>query len=361
MKRTPLYEIHKQLGARIVDFAGWEMPVQYQGVMVEHRAVRKEAGLFDVSHMGEIDVRGSQAEDFLQQLTCNDVSQLKPGRCQYSGLLTEKGTFIDDIIINRLDQDHFLICVNASNADKDFQWIQDHVPSSFQGNELILSNKSIDFAQIALQGPAAEEILKINFPVPAKKNDLLLLQFENTPLIITRTGYTGEDGFELYAAPQKAATLWTLFQQQGALPCGLGARDTLRLEASYPLYGHEIDDTTTPFEAGLDWIVRMNKKSFVGQETLKHAVPAKKLVGLKMLEPGIPRAGCKIFSGNHEIGWITSGSYSPTLEMPIALGYIKIPFCEKETKIEIDIHNKKRHAEIASTPFYLRKKVSDPK
>lgn len=359
MKATPLNKIHKQLGARMVDFAGWEMPVQYTGVREEHMAVRTKAGLFDVSHMGEIIVRGPWAEATVQKLTCNDASRLKPGESQYSALLTEHGTFVDDIIVNRLGSESFLICVNASNADKDFESVRPHATP-----DTTIENRSDDYFQIAIQGPSAIPIVEAiqgegASPLPPRPFTLVETNLAGCPVILARTGYTGEDGFEIYGEPADAEKIWTLLREKGALPCGLGARDTLRLEAAMPLYGHEIDDSINPFEAGLGWIVKMDKGDFIGREALRarQAAPLrKKLVGIEMTEPGIARQGCKIFDGEKEIGFITSGTKSPFLDKAVAMGYVAADFAAPKTKIAVDIHSRKRHGIVVPLPFYRRKK-----
>lgn len=339
----------------MVEFAGWEMPVLYKGVIEEHLAVRKKAGLFDVSHMGEIEVRGPQAEAVVQKAACNDACRLKPGESQYSAFLTEKGTFVDDIIVNKLGPDHFFICVNASNTDKDFEWVR-----RFATKDTPVENKSDDYFLIALQGPEAEKVLvgvQTIEPLPTKPFTLIQAKIADCPVIISRTGYTGEDGFEIYGPPGNAEKIWNLLQEHGAVPCGLGARDTLRLEAAYPLYGHEIDDTINPYEAGLGWIVKLDKGDFIGREALLkiRGSENKKLIGLAMEEPGIARQGCRIYHGEKEVGEVTSGTLSPFLDRPIALGYVKKEFSATDTKIAVDIHHKKRHAVIVSLPFYRRK------
>lgn len=365
-QQTPLNKIHRQLGARMVDFAGWDMPVIYKGVNEEHLAVRKGAGIFDVSHMGEIEVRGPEAEAIVQKATCNDVERLKNGECQYSALLNERGTFVDDIIVNKLDEDHFLICVNASNTEKDFEWI---LPLATPKTPI--DNTSSNYFQIALQGPDAEKILlkAVKQKLPEKPFTFVQTKLAGRDVLMARTGYTGEDGYEIYGDPKDAETLWSALMEHGAIPCGLGARDTLRLEAALSLYGHEIDDTIHPYESRLAWIVKLNKGDFIGREALLKirnntgaqqvgallaAPPQKQLIGLKMTEPGIARCHCKIYGDGEEIGWITSGTKTPSLDRPIALGYVKIQFATKNTKIQVDIHNKKRDALIVPLPFYKR-------
>lgn len=357
MKYTPLHDIHKQLGARMVDFAGWEMPVLYTGVVAEHLAVRNRAGLFDVSHMGELEIIGPGALALVQKVTCNDASRLTPGACQYSALLTPEGTFVDDIIVYRKGADHFLICVNASNADKDFEWVKGHASTHAR-----VENNSDYYALMALQGPKAKEILQGigSLPMPSKPFTFVETTFEKHPLLISRTGYTGEDGVEIYTSPADAPALWNLLMEigkpLGLLPCGLGARDTLRLEACYPLYGHEIDDHTNPFEAGLNWIVKLSKEDFIGKEALSKIRSERKLVGLQT-EGGIARQGYRLFAQEEEIGFVTSGTHSPLLDRPIALGYVKNDFSEVGTKIQVDIRGKKREAIVVSLPFYKKKNI----
>ncbi len=356
LKRTPLYQIHKQLGARIVDFAGWEMPVQYDGLMEEHHAVRKHSGMFDVSHMGELLVHGPKAEALVQRATCNDVSGLPAGSCQYSAFLNAQGTFVDDVIVNKITPERFLICVNASNAEKDFQWIK-----TFESAEARVENVSDNYFQIAVQGPEACGLIP-HASLPEKPFTFIETVFEGHECLIARTGYTGEDGVEIYGRPQDAESVWSYFLEKGVRPCGLGARDTLRLESCLPLYGHEIDDQINPFEAGLSWIVKMDKGDFIGREALSKAKNdlRKKLVGICMEESGFARQGCKIFdeTGEKEIGIIVSGTKSPTLNRAIATGFVTIPFSETGKQFRVDIHHKKRQAVVTSRPFYKRKNKS---
>lgn len=340
----------------MVEFAGWEMPVQYTGIGAEHRAVRTKAGIFDVSHMGEIIVRGPQALSVVQHVTCNDASRLRPNEAQYSALLTEQGTFVDDIIVYRLGSDLFLICVNASNAEKDFQWVSSHAAPGAS-----IEDHSDDYFQIALQGPEALSIVGTYGPIPPKPFTLIQTDLAGSRVLLSRTGYTGEDGLEIYGNPKDAEKVWTLLMEKGATPCGLGARDTLRIEASYPLYGHEIDDQTHPYESRLDWIVKMDKGDFIGRQALQDIIGssqemllARLLVGMRLEEQAIPRQGCKVFSGASETGLITSGTKSPLCDSPMALGYVAPQFAAVGTKIQIDIHHKKREAIIVPLPFYRR-------
>jgi aminomethyltransferase len=359
--RTPLYECHLEAGARMVGFAGWEMPVQYSGVLEEHRAVRNAAGLFDVSHMGEISVRGPSAEAFLQHLTPNDVSKLAPGRAHYSGLLTERGTYLDDLLIYRLDVQEFLVVVNAANTGSDFEWIESHAA---EAEDVRVENVSDRYALLALQGPRALEIL-----TPLVAGDLSGVRyygFERSEVagataLVSRTGYTGEDGFELYVAPEDAPRIWNRLLEQGSdvglIPAGLGARDTLRLEAGMALYGHEIDDTTTPWEAGLGWVVKLDKGDFIGRRALaeqKEAGVARKLVGFEVKGRGIAREGHPVHIGDETVGRVTSGTFSPTFEKALGMAYVPVAVAEPGTGIEIEVRSRRLAAEVVRLPFYKR-------
>jgi len=356
LERTPLYACHVDLGARLVDFAGWEMPVQYAGVIEEHRAVRTAAGLFDVSHMGEVRVRGAGAESFLQRLTPNDVSKLVPGRAHYSGLLTDQGTYVDDLLIYRLAADDFLVVVNASNAPRDFEWI-----ASRANGEAEVTNECDRWALIALQGPKAKEILE---PLAPGASAIRYYGFQQgtvdgRPALISRTGYTGEDGFELYVDPEHAAPLWRRLIDAGASPAGLGARDTLRLEAAMALYGHEIDETTTPWEAGLDWVVKLDKGDFAGRDALvaqKAAGVPRRLVGFEVEGRGIARQGHAVLSGGAPVGAVTSGTWSPTFEKALGLAYVPPELAAPGTPLTLDVRGKALAARVVATPFYKRAK-----
>ncbi len=356
LERTPLYDCHVELGARLVEFAGWEMPVQYTGVIDEHRAVRTAAGIFDVSHMGEVRVRGAGAEGFLQRLTPNDVGKLAPGRAHYSGLLTDRGTYIDDLLIYRLAADDFLVVVNASNAPHDFEWI-----ASRANGQAEVVDESNRWALIALQGPKAKEILE---PLSPGASALRYYGFrqgqvDGRPALISRTGYTGEDGFELYVAPEDAPALWRRFLDAGASPAGLGARDTLRLEAAMALYGHEIDETTTPWEAGLDWVVKLDKGDFLGREALaaqKASGVPRKLVGFEVDGRGIARQGHAVLSaeGGERVGAVTSGTWSPTFEKALGLAYVPPELAAPGTPLALDVRGRQLAARVVETPFYRR-------
>ncbi|MFL6292125.1 MAG: glycine cleavage system aminomethyltransferase GcvT [Thermoanaerobaculia bacterium] len=357
LKRTPLYECHVEAGARLVDFAGWEMPVQYQGVIEEHRAVRTAAGIFDVSHMGEVRVQGPGAEAFLQRLTPNDVSKLAPGRAHYSGLLTDAGTYVDDLLVYRIGAEEFLVVVNASNADRDFEWI-----ASRAGSDARVTNESDRWALVALQGPKAVEMLRPLAPPAAmdlKYYGFLQGDVAGRPALISRTGYTGEDGFELYVAPEDAPAIWRRLLEAGALPAGLGARDTLRLEASMALYGHEIDESTTPFEAGLAWVVKMNKGDFQGRAALaaqQAEGPRRKLIGFEVQGRGIARQGHAVKSDGRAVGAVTSGTWSPSFEKAIGMAYVPVELAAPGTPLEIDVRGKGLSAAVVEVPFYRRPK-----
>jgi aminomethyltransferase len=362
LKRTPLYECHVEAGARLVDFAGWEMPVQYQGVnqgvIEEHRAVRTAAGMFDVSHMGEVRVQGPEAESFLQRLTPNDVSKLAPGRAHYSGLLTDQGTYIDDLLIYRLGAEEFLVVVNASNAERDFEWIASRAGSGVQ-----VTNESDRWALLAVQGPKAVEILRpLMTPgaVDLKYYGFLQGEVDGRPAILSRTGYTGEDGFELYLRPEDAPRVWRRLLESGVIPAGLGARDTLRLEASMALYGHEIDETTTPFEAGLAWVVKMSKGEFLGREALAAQQAAgirRKLIGFEIQGRGIARQGHEIKKDGSTVGAVTSGTWSPSFEKAVGMAYVPAGLAAPGTALEVDVRGRALPAVVVEMPFYRRPKM----
>ncbi len=356
--RTPLFETHQQLGARIVEFGGWEMPVQYSSIREEHHAVRKRLGLFDVSHMGEIIIEGPDALAAAQRLTCNDLKRLKVNQCQYSALLTSDGTFVDDVIVYPLTPEKILICVNAGNIDKDYEWIQSHSDGAVS-----VRNESDTWCQLALQGPLASTAMQTAFdeaPTQLERFRFTTYRYQGQDLLISRTGYTGEDGFEIYGPAQLATDLWHQLIQTGSphglLPCGLGARDTLRLEVNYPLYGHEIDDRTNPFEAGLAWIVKLDGDDFIGKATLQRVKAAgiqRHLVAFRMTDRSIPRQGYPICLDDQAVGHVVSGTLSPSLDIGIGTGYLPGTATEIGTKIAIDIRGKKRIAAVVKQPFYL--------
>jgi aminomethyltransferase len=362
LKRTPLNQIHRQLGARMVDFGGWEMPVQYGGLVQEHMAVRQRAGIFDVSHMGEIEIRGPAAEETIQRVACNDVTRLAIGQCQYSALTTPSGAFVDDILVYRLGQDHFFLCVNASNQEKDFVWIRDNAAKN---SEVLF--RSHEFAQIAVQGPRALQVLET-------LTDIRLAQIRyywfvhgtiaGADSLVSRTGYTGENGFEIYCSPAQAEGVWNRIldvgKPLGLEPAGLGARNTLRLEAKMALYGHDIDNTTTILEADLEWICRFNKGDFIGKSALlkqKAEGIKRKLVGFEMVERGIARDRYPIEIEGQTVGSVTSGSPAPFLHKNIGLAYLPIEHCALGTKFNVLIREKPVQAKVVPTPFYRRPKM----
>jgi aminomethyltransferase len=361
LQKTPLNSVHRAAGARMVDFGGWDMPVEYSGIISEHLAVRTGVGLFDVSHMGEIEIRGEQALALVEHLTPNAVSKLADGQAQYSALLYPQGTFVDDILVHRVAADHYFLCVNASNQEKDFDWIVSQ--NEFDAEVEFASEK---YVQLAIQGPRAIETLakltETNLPAIGyywfTHGEVL-----DAPALIARTGYTGEDGFEIYVPPEEGERLWKAVLDAGAefgiVPCGLGARNTLRLESAMSLYGHEIDDTITPYEARLGWIVKLQKGDFIGRDALvaqKEMGVERRLAGLEVRGRGIARDGYRIFAGGKDAGWVTSGSPAPFLQKNIGLCMLPVAEGEVGRSIEVDIRNRRVEAEIVSTPFYSRKK-----
>jgi aminomethyltransferase len=358
LKKTPLNELEKELGGRMVDFGGWELPVQYSGILDEHDAVRTKAGVFDVSHMGEILVRGPQSLELLQHATCNDVSKLEDGRAHYNGLLYPNGTFVDDILIYRMAADDYFVVVNASNTEKDYDWLH-QAGTDFEAEIVNVSDR---FAQLAVQGPEAERVLQqltdVDLP-RIKYYRFAQGNVDGAPAIVSRTGYTGEDGFEVYVAPEHGPRIMRKLVDQGVKPCGLGARDTLRLEAKMALYGNDIDDTTTPIQADLGWIVKLDKGDFHGRDVLqreKEQGPPRKLVGFEMIERGIARHGYPIVDGGQEIGVVTSGTQSPTLKKAIGLAYLPLDKAAEGSELTILIRGKETRARVVPTPFYKRAK-----
>ncbi len=358
MRRTPLHNRHKALGARFVEFGGWEMPVQYSGIIDEHNAVRQRAGLFDVSHMGEVEIRGPRAFETVQHLTVNDAARLSDGQAQYSILCLPSGGVVDDIMVHRLSPERFMICVNASNIQKDSEWMRDNAG----GAEVI--DRSDEFALLALQGPRATSILTKLTQLPLAT--LPRFGFSEAPVagrttLVAHTGYTGEDGWELYCDPGDAAALWDAILDAGSddnlAPAGLGARDTLRLESALPLYGHELDDTTTPLEARLGWVVRLAKEEFIGRESLlrqKERGVDRQLIGFAVTGRGIARQGHRILHEHQEVGIVTSGTMSPTLGKAIGLGYVAPKYAGIGDNLEIDVRGRQVAAEIVRLPFYKR-------
>lgn len=364
LKQTPLNRVHRELGGKMVDFGGWDMPVQYPaGTIEEHLRTRNHSGLFDVSHMGEIDVKGSDAIAFVNRITSNDVTKLIDGQAQYSALTTPDGTVIDDLLVYRFAADHLFLVVNAGTTEKDWEWIRSH----HAGESVELKNVSTEYCQIALQGPEALSILQQLTHVPL--NDIKYYHFttgtvDGVESIISRTGYTGEDGFEVYAAAEKGEQLWNKMlevgkvgTETGVLPCGLAARNTLRLEAGMSLYGHEIDETTTLLEANLGWICKLDKGEFIGREKLaqqKEAGLKRRLVGFEITERGIARDDQEVVIGDQRVGKVTSGSPAPYLKKNIGFAYVPAEFAAVGGEIKIDVRGRLVGAQIVKTPFYKR-------
>jgi aminomethyltransferase len=357
LKRTPLYELHRQAGAKFVDFGGWEMPVQYGSIIEEHKAVRTAVGLFDVSHMGEIEIRGPRALEVVQRLTTNDASTLEVYQVQYSTLCYPHGGIVDDLTVYRLGSEHFLLCVNAANIDKDFAWIVEQARGDAD-----VTNTSAQIAQLALQGRHAQATLQslcdvaldgLRYYWSAKG------RVKGIEALISRTGYTGEDGFELYCPASQGPELWRAVMEAGApydiKPIGLGARDTLRLEMGYALYGNDITAETTPLQAGLGWIVKLHKGDFIGRDALAQERGqgiTRRLVGLEMIDRGVARAHYHILVDGQIVGEVTSGTMSPSLHKGIGLGYVRTASAKVGTPLQVDIRAKPAQARVASTPFY---------
>ncbi len=361
LRKTPLNETHRRLGAKMVDFGGWDMPVQYSGLLDEHRTVRTAVGLFDVSHMGEIEVRGPEALRLVNYVATNDAASLKIGQAQYSGLLYAHGGFVDDILVHKVADDHYFLCVNASNQDKDYEHIAAH--NAF---DCSVENAGGRYAQIAVQGPRALETLQKLTEVALEP--IAYYHFKDgdvsgTAARIARTGYTGEDGFEIYIAPEEAPRIWDELlaagEEFGIKPAGLGARNTLRLEAKMALYGHEIGASITPWEADLAWMVKLKKGDFVGREALvkaKEGGLTRKLVGFEMLGRGIGRDGYEVRVDGEPSGWVTSGGPAPTLNKNIGLCYLPVVEAQIGRTIHVMVRNQPVEAVTVSTPFYKRAK-----
>jgi len=361
LNRTPLNDVHRECCARMVDFGGWDMPVQYSGIVDEHNAVRTAVGLFDVSHMGEIEIRGPEALKLVDYVSTNAASRLAIGQAHYSGLLYEHGGFVDDILVHKVADDSWFLCVNASNQDKDYEHICTH--NKFDCEVDFASPR---FAQLAIQGPKAVEVAtKLTTADLAAVRYYWFVdgEFAGVPARMARTGYTGEDGFEVYVAPEHAVSVWKAIMEAGApsgiKPCGLGARNTLRLEAAMSLYGHEIGASITPFDAGLGWIVKMDKGDFVGRDALakqREKGLTRALAGFEMRGRGIARDGYEVVIDGAPAGWVTSGSPAPTLNKNIGLCLLPRDRAKVGEKIGILIRNQTVEAEIVPTPFYKRSK-----
>lgn len=366
LKKTPLNYAHRELGGKMVDFGGWDMPVQYSaGVIAEHLATRTSSGLFDVSHMGEFWVEGEDAIRFVNRLTTNDVTKLVDGQAHYSAFCYENGTVVDDLLVYRFDADKLLLVVNAGTTEKDWDWITSHK----KDENVTLTNASADYCQIAVQGPDAFAILQRL--TETTLGDIKYYHFttgrvDNVEAIISRTGYTGEDGFEVYADAKFAVQLWNALleagsygQENGILPAGLAARNTLRLESAMSLYGHEISDEITPLEANLGWICKLNKGEFVGRDALakqKEEGLKRKLVGFEVTDRGIARDGFDVYINDEKVGYVTSGSPAPYLKKNIGLAFVPTEFANIGQEIKIDVRGRHLSAEIVPIPFYKRDK-----
>ncbi|OGL62342.1 MAG: glycine cleavage system protein T [Candidatus Tectomicrobia bacterium RIFCSPLOWO2_12_FULL_69_37] len=364
LRRTSLYETHVAAGAKMVPFAGFEMPVQYTGVIEEHHAVRQAAGLFDVSHMGEFEARGPGAAAFLRRLVTNDVSRLEVGRVMYCTMCREDGGIIDDLTVYRLADERYMAVVNASNIGKDWAWM-----AARKGAGVEFRDVSSETGLLALQGPRAEAVLAGLLP---GGGDLGAIPYygaqertwQGKRVLVSRTGYTGEDGFELYCGAPDAPALWEALMARGGgeglKPCGLGARDTLRTEMKFALYGNDIDEATNPLEAGLGWVVKFQAGEFIGREALlgiKERGLSRKLVGFEMVDRGIPRHGAPILAGGRNAGVVTSGTMSPTLGKAIGIGYVPLTHAAEGCEIAVEIRDKARAARVVETPFYRREKA----
>ncbi|MBK7858666.1 MAG: glycine cleavage system aminomethyltransferase GcvT [Archangiaceae bacterium] len=357
-RQTPLNAAHRKLAGRLVDFAGWEMPVQYTGVIAEHEAVRTAAGIFDVSHMGEIEFKGPGALAAANALITNDLAKATDGQAVYAGLLNDQGGFVDDVVAYRFSPEHIFICVNASNADKDFAWMSERA----RGVKPV--NRSNDWAQLAVQGPKAFGIVQRLSPKPldgVATYRFTTGQVAGIECIISRTGYTGEDGFELYCSPKDADKLWWAILEggkaDGIVPAGLGARDSLRTEMKYALYGNDIDDSHTPLEAGLGWIVKMDKGDFVGRAVLEKQKAEglkRKLVGFELTEAGIPRAHYPILKDGQNVGEVTSGTMGPSVKKAVGIGYVPTALSAEGSQFAVEIRGRPVAARVVKTPFYKR-------
>jgi len=361
LRKTSLHARHIAFGAKMMPFAGWDMPIEYAGLASEHLAVRTRAGVFDVSHMGEIEIAGKNAVAAVQRVACSDPAQLKAGQAHYSGLLTPEGTFLDDMLVYRMGPSHFLLVVNASNVAKDFAWIKEQVNAVGDAAAIDSSSR---YALIAIQGPAAREVLQQLATIDL--SDIQPFWFAHGEVASARamiacTGYTGEDGFEIFVPPNMADKVWQALlaagQSAGVVPAGLGARDTLRLEASMRLYGNDIDDTTTVLEAGLGWMIGWTNEAFIGRDRLldeKARGVTRKLVGFEMVDRGIARHGYRVLQGGIAVGTVTSGTQTPTLGKAIGMAYVPVEQSKPGAEIEIEIRGRAAKARVVRMPFYKR-------
>ena len=366
LRRTPLYDIHKKYGGRIVDFHGWELPVQYEGILKEHQTVRTAVGLFDVSHMGQIWVRGPQALDFLQKTNTNDISRIGPGRAIYSHLPNEQGGVVDDLIISCFGKDRYFLVVNAATLDNDFAWLQKQA----KGFQVQLENKSDYYGMIAVQGPKALELINADFPqvVGLPRFGAMELDVLGQPGIVTRTGYTGEEGCELIVPAEHTPKVWEHLMSRGTAlgvkPCGLGCRDTLRLEAGYLLYGSDIDMEHSSYEAGYGWVVKLDKGDFIGKAHFakqKAEGVKRRLIGLRLMDRGVPRPGHQVSVDGKTAGILSSATFSPTLSAGIAMGYLDRPDLKPGARAAVEMHGRQVPAEVVRMPFYLSKELKNAK
>jgi aminomethyltransferase len=355
MNKTPFNEFHKRGGGRLIDFGGWQMPVQFAGILVEHRAVRERAGLFDISHMGQVSVTGPRAAEVLQAVTTNDVARLAPGRGQYSLLCRETGGVVDDLYVYELGPEKFFLIVNASRRGADLPWLKGRLPG---GAEIVEHSEA---AGLALQGPDSGKIALEFFPGAdgLEKNRILECSWQGAKILAARTGYTGEDGFEIFGDAAALKSLYPRLQAAGAVPCGLGARDTLRLEMGYRLYGNDLDEGHSALEAGLGWVVKFDKGEFVGRAALlgeKERGPARRMIGFKLEEKGVPRHGHEVLFGGKTVGIVTSGTFSPSLQVGLGLAYVDNALVPKDARegLAIRIHDRIVRAAIQAPPFYKK-------
>jgi aminomethyltransferase len=360
-KKTALFNAHVKCGGKIIDFAGWELPVQYEGIIPEHEAVRNKAGMFDVSHMGEVDVKGKEAFNFVQNLVTNDVSTLVDNQVLYAMMCYPDGGVVDDLLVYKFNNEHYYLVINASNVDKDFKWMQDN-KANF---DIELSNLSAEVSEVALQGPKAEEILQKLTDTNIQDIKFFFcnreVYIDGIKCLVSRTGYTGEDGFEIYTSNDSIERIWykilEVGKEYGLVPCGLGCRDTLRFEAALPLYGNEISSTISPLEAGLGFFVKLAKENFIGKDALvkqKEDGLKRKTVGFEMIDRGIPRHGYEVAVDGKVIGVVTTGYLSPTLKRNIGLAIIEAEYAEMGSKIDIIVRNKPVKAEVVSRKFYTK-------
>ncbi|MBU9724188.1 MULTISPECIES: glycine cleavage system aminomethyltransferase GcvT [Bacillaceae] len=360
--KTPLFNIYEKYNGKTIDFGGWDLPVQFSSIKGEHEAVRTKAGLFDVSHMGEIEVTGKEAVSYLQRVLTNNVDKLKDNACQYHAMCYENGGTVDDLVLYKRGEEDFLLVVNASNTDKDYEWLLKHT----EDYDVTVKNVSEQYAQLAVQGPLAEKITQTL--TDQDLSNITFFKFREgvkvagKEVLISRTGYTGEDGFEIYCKPEDAVHLWETIldagESDGIVPCGLGARDTLRFEARLALYGQELSKDISPLEAGIGFAVKTDKEvDFIGKDVLKQQReegPPRRLVGIEMIDKGIPRTGYEVFIDGEEVGFITSGTQSPTLKKNVGLALVDQKYKALDTVVEVQVRKKRLKAKVVSTPFYKR-------